>query len=72
MKIHQSFSTPPPFPLYRYLASFQNTLLKTLRGEGKNTWEGLASGIDAIQCIYVAAYFKEMFMLPIATHLYLI
>lgn len=53
-------------------ATFQYTLLKILRGEGKNTREGLASGIDAIQCIYVAASFKEMFMLPIETHLYLI
>lgn len=32
----------------------------------------MASGIDAIQYIYVAAYFKEMFMPPIETHLYLI
>lgn len=47
-----------PLPLYRCLASFQNTLLITLRGKGKNAWEVFASGIDVIYCIYFAASFK--------------
>lgn len=65
--MYPSLSSPVYGVLQICCATFQNTLLKILRGEGKNTWKGLASGINAIQCIYVAAYFKEMFMLPIAT-----